>query len=132
MLSTDPIDLLLDANGDIVIGSDLSWAKGVPAVAQGIRIALQLFRGEWFLDLDEGVPYLERDGVTADEALLGQKFDEQRALTAFREAILRAPGVNSITALAIQFDHATRKMTATWSVRTEFGDTPPDSLVLGV
>lgn len=132
MLSTDPVDLLLDSTGDLVVTSDLQWAVGLPAIAQGIRIALQLFRGEWFLDLDEGVPYLEREGVSADDALLGAKFNHGRAVAAFRDAIRRAPGVNSIVSLNVTFDRATRKVLASWIVRTEFGDTKPDSLKLGV
>lgn len=132
MLSTDPIDLLLDADGDVVIGSDLEWSRGLAGVAQGIRIALQMFKGEWFLDLDEGVPYLEREGVPAEEALLGGRFNEARALSYFRSAIGRAPGVNKITALTIEFDGTTRIMVVRWTVRTTFGDSDPDFLVLGV
>lgn len=133
MLETDPIDLLLDADGDLVIsGGDAAWSSGIAGVAQGIRIALQLFRGEWFLDLDEGVPYLERDGVSADEALLGQRFNEPKALRYFRDAIARAPGVNEIVSLSVTFDGPSRALTATWVVSTVFGDTPPDTLSLGV
>lgn len=132
MLSTDPIDLLLDSTGDLVVTSDLQWSTGVSGISQGIRIALQLFKGEWFLDLDEGIPYLEREGVPADEALLGAKFNQGRAVAAFRDAIRRAPGVNTIVSLNVAFDRGTRKITASWIVRTEFGDTPADSLKLGV
>jgi len=131
VLSTDPIDLLLDSSGDLVVDTDAHFASGIAAIAQGIRIALQMFKGEWFLDLDEGVPYLERSGVAADQALIGQKFNEARALSEFRKAILRAPGVNSIVTLKVALD-AARLMRVTWAVRTTFGDTPPDTLVLGV
>src|SRR5438045_2986215 len=111
MLSTDPIDLQLDtATGDLVVDSDCHWTSGVAGISQGIRIALQMFKGEWFLDLDEGIPYLERSGVPADQALIGQKFNQSRAVTMFRETILRAPGVNTITSLAVSFDHTTRKI----------------------
>lgn len=132
MLSTDPIDLLLDVDGDIVIDSDLRWATGLPAIAQGIRIQLQLVKGEWFLDLDDGVPYYEREGVTSAEALLGGRFNQARATAAFRAAILRAPGVNTITSLAVAFDGSTRQLTVTWAVRTTFGDTLADALTRGV
>lgn len=132
MLSTDPIDLLLDANDDLVIDTDLQWSRGLPAIAQGIRIALRLVKGEWFLDLDDGVPYYEREGVSVNDALLGGRFSEAKALASFRSAILRAPGVNTITSLAVVFDGPTRKLTVTWSVRTVFGDTPVDTLTRGV
>lgn len=133
MLETDPLDILLGNDGDLaIVDGDLSWSSGLAGIAQGIRVALQLFKGEWFVDLDEGVPYLEREGVTSDEALLGGRFDEARALRYFRAAIGRAPGVLEIVSLSVTFDGPSRALTATWVVSTEFGDTRPDSLSLGV
>jgi hypothetical protein len=114
LLATDPIDLLLDDDGDIVVVEDLRLSSGVAAVAQGIRIRIQSFRGEWFLDLDDGVPYWQD--------LLGAKFNELRARAAFRDAITSAPGVVQLLSLEVGFDGATRTLTVAWEVRTAFGD----------
>jgi len=125
-LSTDPIDLLLDEDGDLVIADgDIAFSRGVDAVVQSVRLCILQGRGEWFLDLDEGVPYFANDVVTEDEALIGGKFSELRARTIFRDAILDAPGVVELLSLAVNFDSATRKLTVECTVRTAFGDTEP-------
>lgn len=133
LLSTDPIDWLLANDGDVALGEgfgpDAQWSRGVPGIAQGIRIAILMVRGEWFLNDQDGVPYWERPGVPASEALLGQPFNELKALAAFREAIEKAPGVNRIVALNVALDKATRKLSVTWTVRTNFGDTISDNTI---
>ena len=51
-------DLLLDANGDLVIESgDLQLSTGVDAINQDIRLTITLFLGEWFRDVDLGLPW---------------------------------------------------------------------------
>lgn len=134
MLETDRLDLLLDDDGDLALGVDfdLQFSTGLAAVAQACRIALLLVRGEWFADLGLGVPYFEREGVTAAEALMGQKFNKAKATSAFREALEGVDGVVSVVSIAVTFNSVTREMTVTWVVRTEFGDTPADSLSTGV
>lgn len=121
MLSTDPIDFLRDDDGDIVI--PLQFSRGLIGVAQALRTRVLLVRGEWFLDLDVGVPYLPSDTVEDSAALLGQRFNAVKARAAFREAIEGAPAVVEILALTVAFDGATRGLTVAWTVRTEFGDT---------
>lgn len=130
-LSTDPVDWKLDTDGDLVLTTDLVWTSGAAGVAQGIRIAVQMIRGEWFADLDEGVPYFEREGVTAAEALLGQKFDKLKADRAYRSAILRAPNIASVASLVVGFSARTRKLTATWAAVSAFGDTVTDQIATG-
>lgn len=124
MLSTDPIDLLMDTDGDLFIGADGdgAFSAGLQAVAQGIDCALSIFKGEYFLNRDIGVAYLENDVVTAQEALLGQVFDEQKARGYARSAILAVAGVDSLRSLAVTFDGITRAATITFNVKTAFGD----------
>ncbi len=131
LLETDPVDWALDpTTGDLIL--PIRYTRGLEAVAQGIRFRLQLIRGEQFLDLDAGVPYLEGNGVDPTLVILGRRFDRTRADTAFRKAILRTPGVKSITSLAITFDGPTRTLSAAIVVRTTFGDTPADVLEMTV
>lgn len=129
MLSTDPIDWYLDpVTNDLVIGTDVSWTSGPDAVCQGIRIALAMIRGEWFIDLDEGVPYLEREGIDPALVLLGQKFNIEKARAAMRPEILKVPGVKEIISLDPTFNTSTRALTITFKVSTVFGDTVADTL----
>lgn len=123
MLLTDKVDIKLDANGDIVIvDGDFVFTSGLEAVVQDIKIGLRTIRGEWFLDLEEGVPYYEGETVPASEALLGELFDEPKALSAFRATILARAAVSDILSLGVAFEGATREMTVEFRVRTIFGD----------
>ena len=131
-LSTDPIDLLLNTStGDLVVGVDLALSTGVAAVVQSARIAMSKIRGEDFLDLDDGVPLFERVGVTAAQAIFGQKFNQGKAVSAYRAALGSVAGVTTINRLDVAFNGSTRAMAVTWSAKTVFGDTPVDTLALG-
>lgn len=128
LLSTDKLDILLTDANDLDISDGLQFTSGVSGVAQGIRIRLQMFKGEWFLDLDLGIPFLERDGISESVALMGQQFNEAKARREFRKAILSTPGVKSLIFLTITYTGETRKMNVSWQVNTVFGDTEPDTL----
>lgn len=123
MLSTDPIDLLLAADADLDVSAGLQFSSGTAGVAQGIRIRVLTFKGEWFLDLDFGVPYYED--------VLAQRFNEHKARAAFRDVILGAPGVAELISLTVAFDRSTRVLSVAWKVRTAFDDTIEDSLDRG-
>lgn len=115
------IDLELDDDGDLVVDTDAHFTTGMDAVAQGIRLRLQMFQGEWFLDTDRGVPYFTE--------ILGSKFDQVRIRDVFRDVITEAPGVDDLEVLTVDF--TSRALTVTWRVRTTYGVTT-DTLDLGV
>lgn len=123
-LTTDIIDWALAADGDLDVGQDVRWTAGLAAVAQSCQIAVSMIRAEWFLDDLEGVPYWERPGVPAADALLGQPFNSLRAIAAFRDALTSVPQVITIRRLEVAIDKATGKLRVSWAVRTTFGDTP--------
>ncbi len=133
-LLTDKCDLALDVDGDLLIADDgdLARTSGLGAVVQACRIALSLVRGEWFANLSDGVPYFEREGVDPSEALLGGKFNRQKFVSAFQDALRLVEGVIEIVSLTVDYDAVTREARVRWIVRTEFGDTDPDSLARGV
>lgn len=115
-LESDPIDLLLDADGDLdITGGDLSFVAGLPAVAQLIKIALQMFLGEWFLNVEAGVPWLQD--------VLGNKYDPEKVRAALRPSILEVPAVTAILSLETAFHGPTRVLSVSFEVSTEFGDT---------
>src|SRR3990167_1713723 len=72
-------DLALDLDtGDLVFdGKDLALVAGVEAVAQEARIALSLFAGEWFLDLDAGARWHEIMGIKAPDSTMRAAFESE-------------------------------------------------------
>lgn len=128
LLSTDVVVFARTANGDLEL--PLRGATGLEAASIGIRTRLLMIRGEWFLDLDAGVPYLPtEDGVVPeDQAILGQEFDPIKTRAAILDAILDTPGVFDVPWLRLDFNRTTRVLNINWIARTQFGDTEPDSL----
>lgn len=115
-------DFLLDADGDIDLSSgDIQFTRGLAAVAQDLYVAIKMFKGEWFLNREVGIPYLPNDIVSETDALLGQKFSALKARAAFRTAIMSVQGVEKITKLAVSFETSTRAMSVVFTVKTVAG-----------
>jgi hypothetical protein len=139
LLITDPVDVFTDpVTRDFPPpGQDIGVTTGIGAVIQGARIRLLLTAGEWFLNLDLGVARFARPGVDQTRVLLGQKFDRVRAIREYRNALLGTqsspgvPGIVELLQLDVTFDNHTRVQTVIWQARTEFGDTPVDTLLAG-
>jgi len=114
-LNDDPIDLLL-VNDDIVfVSGQLQFSSGTQAVAQGIDQRMRSFKGEWFLDIDNGVPYYED--------ILGQKFSEVKVRSIYRDILENSPGVAKVLTLTANYVGANRTTDIFWQVLTVFGDT---------
>lgn len=117
ILETDPLDILLDDDGDIIVDPvvGITFVSGLDGVAQLVKIALRLFRGEWFLDLDAGVPYFQ--------SILGKKYDAVALRAEIVTAVMGVPCVTEIIELTLDFDGETRTASVSVSLRTQFGDT---------
>ncbi len=121
LLETDPLDVQMDADGDIDLDEDgLHLISGINAVAQLCLIAMRLFKEEWFLNLDKGMPWYQE--------ILGEKYDEALIRRRAAETLLSVEGVKGIASLAMEFEN--NNVSITWAVQTEFGDTEPDTLAL--
>lgn len=129
MLETDPVTLLVDENNDLVVTNGrTSLARGLDACVIGARTRIQLIQGEWFLNRNVGVPWLENDLVSPTRAILGQRFVEAKVRSEIRKAILRTPGIVAVTRLDVSFDKATRTVAISWQARTAFGETDLETL----
>lgn len=109
-------DLALDATtGDFLMSNgDLYLTTEYNAIAQDVRLRLRFFKGEWFLDLDAGVPFFEAILVKSPNLAIIRDI--------ISEKILEAPGVKSITSLTLDFNRATRELNVAATVNTDLGE----------
>lgn len=124
--STDPVCFARDEDGHVVF--PLRLVSGLEAVAIGIRTRVKLAAGEWFLDLDAGMPWLPTaDGtITEREALLGQTFNPAKMRAALIDEIFSVPAVIDVPQLRMSFDGETRMLSISLVARTLFGDVQTD------
>lgn len=100
------IDLRLDpGTRDMVFGSGPRGATIVPLdgaerVAQAVGIRLRTWLGEWFLDADHGVPYLED--------ILGKGRNPALVEAVLRAQILGVAGVDRIDEFGLSLDARNR------------------------
>lgn len=120
--STDPVVFARTEAGDLEI--PLRRAVGLEAIAILVRSAWQLWRSEYFLNLEVGVPWLEtEDGtVTERDAILGQQYDSAKLQRALRAEALAINGVRDLVGFKSSFDGGTRNVTASGVIRSDFGD----------
>lgn len=103
----------LDSKGDMTFGqSSANFLQDSPeAVAQAIETRLELWLGEFFLDVTDGVPW---------QTILGSK---NRTIVdpVLRKRISDTPGVQTINRLDMQFNPDIRKLVLTADVMTQYG-----------
>jgi len=89
-------DLFLDDNGQ------LAWTIGAEAIAQHIRIRLRFFKGEWFLDPDEGIPYFQE--------VFKKQTGRDRVEKILRKAITDTPGVAKLLKFSATYEASNRSL----------------------
>ncbi len=100
--------------GDYVFGQgDNSFLIDSPeCVAQAVNTRLQLWRGEWFLDTSEGMPWAQ--------AVLGKQSSEIYSL-ALRNRVSTTQGVLSIFDFSTSINPANRRVTCHGTLDTLYG-----------
>ena len=83
------------------------------AVAQAVLTRLNLWQGEWWLDLTEGTPWLQQ--------ILGKPRGPGSPDAALRERILGTPYVTHITDYASHYEPTNRQWLVSCKVFTSFG-----------
>jgi hypothetical protein len=107
-------DLQLDTDGDLELeAGDLVLIRGAEAIIQAVNIALQFVKGEWFYDLEAGVPYFQDVLVKNPSPDLLQ--------STFRKAVLEVKGIESVTSLSLTLDRSTRTLSVGWSAVSDVG-----------
>ncbi|RJT45653.1 hypothetical protein [Rahnella woolbedingensis] len=105
-----------DSDGDYTFGrGDDTWLVNTPeCVAQAVKTRFELWRGQWFLNVTEGTPYIQ--------SVLGKQRSDVYIL-AVRERIQTTPGVSKIISFNTNNDGTTRRVTFTATIDTIYGET---------
>lgn len=111
--ATSPTELALDLDTwDLDL--PIRWIRGAEAIAQRILVRLRWFKGEWFLDENQGIPYFQ--------VLLGVKSPDIALVSGLlRRAILSTPGVARVQSLDLSYDSSTREASLAFVAETDDG-----------
>lgn len=113
----------LDTAHDMTFGrGKVNYAATAEAAAQRLRCRLLTIRGEWFLDLDAGVPWWQPESSDV-QPIMGGARNLPYAEAVIKAAILETDGVATIEAFSMSFNGTTRKLTVTCTGTTVDGDT---------
>lgn len=108
------LDLKLDASRDLALSSgDAVLVDGAERVRQGIGIALRIWRGEYFLNSDTGVPYLD--------TILVKNPSRASIEAALRSVIRDVDGVESVDSMSITIDRQARSLAVSFAATTGDG-----------
>ncbi len=106
----------LDSNHDMhLAGSGFAIVRDADYVTQAIKTKLQLYQGEWFLNLKKGVPWFQEIFVAPA--------DVGRAGALIQAEILAVEGVQYLSKYDNTFDAGIRELTITFDAVTDFGST---------
>ena len=108
-------DLALNVDAwDLVFhNNDLLLIDNAERIGQQIKITLQFWFEEWFLDTTQGIPYLQYICIKNPNL--------QHIRQIFRNAILSVPGVDSVSELTLNVDARTRTLEVVYTANTSEG-----------
>lgn len=110
-----------DNDGDYAINTLI---QGSAATIQAVATRLRLLRGEWFLNINDGVPWYQRVFVKPANTR-----DVEKAI---RDTITQTEGVAAITSFNLTFNSATRRVSVAFSATTIYGDEFTDEDIAGL
>lgn len=104
----------LDPAHDMTFGQGLAnYARDAEATAQAVRTRLLLLLGEWFLDTDAGVPYLQEIMVKPANLPLAEAI--------LKRTIIETEGVAELRSFGMALDPETRRLTIQATVANVYG-----------
>ncbi len=97
--------------GDMhLTAGDSTIVEGDEATGQEARSRLLLFRGSYFLNLLEGVPWYQE--------ILKKGYVAARVRQLLRQALLTHPAIVDVPKMDLVVDRATREAAVSWEART--------------
>lgn len=120
------MDLLLDEDlHDIIFvnGQAPVTDTQLTTVSQRLKVRLQTFLGEYFINTVAGVPYYQK--------IFGKIRSKATVDTIFQKQILEDAGVLEIVSYESSLDNSLRALQVTFTVRTSEGVTQPITINIG-
>lgn len=117
------IDLALDKDThDLLIQkNDLKVVDGTDQLEQRLKIKLLFFKGEWFLDTVEGLPFYEE--------ILVKNPNFPNIDNLIKAAILEDPEVEEILEYRSNYDKTKRSYSITFKARSSHGEISVNSSI---
>jgi HSP20 family molecular chaperone IbpA len=97
-----------------LVDGKLSFVEDEEAIAQHLRIRLQFFRGEWFADEREGVPWFEE--------ILTKPSNLPLVRSILRKVVVDTPGISDVQDLSISLDRQTRTLSGEAKATLDTGE----------
>lgn len=104
-------DIKLDDNGDLAIeNGDIVFFSGPSRVAQSIRLALGIVKGEYVFDTDYGIPLINIDaqGRALSTYLTDESLSDSQRHAFVLSYLNKIDGVDSVDSLYLDIDKKTR------------------------
>lgn len=106
-MSAFPLDPLYGDFQFVAGGMTLVASNSIAETVQELNCRFGFGKGEWFMDLQQGFPYLQ--------SVLIKNPDVRAIAQLFRAMMLATPGVAAVTSLPIAFNAVNRVLT--WSAQ---------------
>jgi hypothetical protein len=115
-MNTVNSDLYIDpiTNDLVIAGLNARITTDSEATAQRLKVGLQIFLGEWFLDTSFGIPYYQ--------SVLVKNPDLNLVGAVIKKYILSVPFVVAITSFSLNFDQSKRSLTVNYTVTDSDAD----------
>lgn len=109
------IDIALEqSSSDLSFNQfDFSLVDGIDQIRQNLFIRLKFILGEWFLDINEGVPYYEDIFLKNPNQIIVENV--------FKQEIINTRGIEEILTFESDFNREKRIFYVNFSVRTISG-----------
>ncbi len=110
------LDLALDPDThDLsIVDNDLQIVSDADQLEQNLKIRLQFFLAEWFLNINNGLPFYSD--------ILVKNPNIPNIDSIVKAQIIDTNGVEEILEYISSFDNTTREYSINFTVRTEFGE----------
>lgn len=108
------MNLQLTTDNDLaIVDGGLKYVNGLDEIAQKTRNVLQCSQGDWFLDLDQGLPFFQEIFRKAQSLSYIENI--------YLEAINSVPGIIDINEFKVEFEPSTRVVNITFKAATSDG-----------